>query len=828
MSEQPQSKPAGVSPPKELSGRIGKYDILRPLGKGAMGMVYLAHDTILERDVALKVMVAQIADDPELKLRFEREAKAVARMTHPNVVNVFDLGSHTDGSPFIAMELLKGQDLQKAMRAQPPMSLERKVGVIVQVLAGLAHAHQAGIVHRDIKPANVFIGSDGSVKIMDFGVARLTTASMTGTGNIVGTADYMSPEQVKGAKVDGRSDVFSVGCMLYELVAGKRPFHSDNLMAIFYKITHDPPEWNLIPAGADYEAVLPILKKALAKDLDERYQTAYDFAVGLRDYLRSHSTSTSGQHALEGLLDLEAPSTPPQPLTDVAAGATVSGLASTDVTVDTGSSASRRAAGVTARPGAPTQRGADPTLVRGTDAGGQATVVVAGTTGGTTARPGTAAPTLRQGAAGATRSGTARPPAAARAPMVPRPVPAQSGSPVLYAVLGAMAVALVGTGGYILLGKRSEPPTAPPVTQAALPSAPPPTQAAAPTAAPTVAPPPPTAAPPPTFGEAKGRGATSMRAAQAAFRDQRYDRAIAEAQKVLSEDPGSAEARRLVENALAGQKAEARFQTAENALRQGDFAEAASEAEAGRAAAPWDSRATDLLGRIQRAQAAAQAQAQQSRQAQISAQIGGLLTQADAALGTQKYDAAIGLYDEVLKVDPQNQRATLGRTSAVGAKAVAQAAAASGRVVAGRAFVSAKTSAQSLETRATGSVPEGFEDTPGVTVKKGSQAADLPGKILFDVEPEVVKPGVSYSVKVYLFNEGRAPIEIREMFVTTRINGRGAGGPVPPVAKDVAPQQRALLREFPDLWKEDTTSWSMEVTVRTARGETYKNMVSWK
>src|SRR5215813_1595251 len=130
MTEQPQPKSGPVQ--KELSGTVGKYQILRPLCKGAMGMVYLAHDTVLERDVALKVMVATIADDPELKQRFEREAKAVARMTHPNVVNVFDLGSHTDGSPFIAMELLKGQDLQKAVRTPPPLTLDRKVNIIVQ------------------------------------------------------------------------------------------------------------------------------------------------------------------------------------------------------------------------------------------------------------------------------------------------------------------------------------------------------------------------------------------------------------------------------------------------------------------------------------------------------------------------------------------------------------------------------------------------------------------------------------------------------------------------------------------------------------------------
>ena len=166
-----------------------------------MGVVYHARDPFLERDVALKVMLPQIAGDPDQKGRFEREARAVAKIVHPNVLTVFDLGYHLDGSPYIAMELLKGHDLQKAVRLPPAMTLERKVTVIVQVLAGLAHAHQAGIVHRDIKPANIFINQDGAVKIMDFGVARLTTASMTGTGNIVGTADYMSPEQVKGSRV---------------------------------------------------------------------------------------------------------------------------------------------------------------------------------------------------------------------------------------------------------------------------------------------------------------------------------------------------------------------------------------------------------------------------------------------------------------------------------------------------------------------------------------------------------------------------------------------------------------------------------------------------
>ena len=249
-----------------------------------MGVVYHARDPLLERDVALKVMLAQIARDPEQKHRFEREARAVARMMHPNVVTVFDLGYHADGSPYIAMEFLSGNDLFHMMRATPPLSLERKVSIVVSVLEGLAHAHKVGIVHRDIKPANVFLTNEGGVKIMDFGVARFAMGNITGTGMVVGTAEYMSPEQVRGEVVDGRSDVFSAGAMLYELVRGSRPFHADGIMAIFYKITHEDPAFDF-PFTPEYRALIPILGKALAKDAAARYQSASEFADALRPFI---------------------------------------------------------------------------------------------------------------------------------------------------------------------------------------------------------------------------------------------------------------------------------------------------------------------------------------------------------------------------------------------------------------------------------------------------------------------------------------------------------------------------------------------------------------
>jgi len=231
-------------------------------------------------------MLRQFAADPEQKHRFEREARAVAKLMHPNVVMVFDLGYHTDRSPYIAMELLKGQDVLQALRQGIPLPLDRKVSIILQVLDGLAHAHQTGIVHRDIKPANIFICEDGTVKIMDFGVARFTAASMTATGIVLGTANYMSPEQVEGHKVDGRSDLFSVGSVLFELVVGRKPFQAESLMSTLYKIAHDGPSYTL-PSGPENAALRPILEKALAKNVEARFQSATEFAAALREYLRT-------------------------------------------------------------------------------------------------------------------------------------------------------------------------------------------------------------------------------------------------------------------------------------------------------------------------------------------------------------------------------------------------------------------------------------------------------------------------------------------------------------------------------------------------------------
>jgi serine/threonine-protein kinase len=280
--------PAGSEPQ-----RIGKYEIVKLLGRGGMGAVYQAHDPLLERDVALKVMLPTIAEDPELKQRFEREARAVARLMHPAVVTLFDLGYHSDGSPYIVMELLRGRDLVDIMRHGPPLPLDRKLSILQQVLDGLGHAHKAGIVHRDIKPANVFVTEDGAAKIMDFGIARFMFGERTGTGAMLGTANYMSPEQVHGDPIDGRSDLFSVGTLFCELLTGRRPFDADTMVATLFRIANAEPDLGL-PPGPEYGRLEPVLRRALARRPSDRFADAAEFAAALQAAAARPAESPAG------------------------------------------------------------------------------------------------------------------------------------------------------------------------------------------------------------------------------------------------------------------------------------------------------------------------------------------------------------------------------------------------------------------------------------------------------------------------------------------------------------------------------------------------------
>ena len=276
--------------------RIGRYLITGRIGRGGMGMVYRGLDEALEREVAVKTLNAEGTLDADSRRRFEVEARAAARLQHPNIVTVYELGEDR-GLPFIAMEMLPGADLETVLRSGEEIPLAEKLDVVAQVCRGLAYAHERGIVHRDVKPSNIRLLEDGAVKIMDFGIAKLGSTHLTKTGMMVGTVHYMSPEQVRGRPLDGRSDVFSVGVILYELLAGERPFRGEGATQVLYKIVNEePPPPDLGALGDFAPRLRDILSRALAKDPDARYPGAAalgaDLAAVLEDVQKAEGPAS--------------------------------------------------------------------------------------------------------------------------------------------------------------------------------------------------------------------------------------------------------------------------------------------------------------------------------------------------------------------------------------------------------------------------------------------------------------------------------------------------------------------------------------------------------
>ena len=271
-----------------LPHTLGKYEVRRLLGKGSMGMVFLGYDPALERDVAIKIMGSASVSDAQMRERFEREAKAVARLKHPNIVTVHDLGYAQDGLPFIAMEFLEGSDLDELIETGPK-ALSRRLDIMVQVCRGIDHAHQNGVVHRDIKPANIFVTTAGTAKVMDFGVARWTPYSQTQSGLVVGTAGYMSPEHLRGEPTDARADVFSLGVVLFELLTGRHLFEGDSLEAIFFATLTKKT-----PVLTTREEIVPprlqeILSRSVAKNPENRYRTPAELAEAIQAFSAEHA-----------------------------------------------------------------------------------------------------------------------------------------------------------------------------------------------------------------------------------------------------------------------------------------------------------------------------------------------------------------------------------------------------------------------------------------------------------------------------------------------------------------------------------------------------------
>jgi serine/threonine protein kinase len=257
---------------------IGKYEILEQLGSGSMGTVHRGRDTLLDRLVALKMIRTGVNIELEAKERFYREARTCARLSHPHIVSVYDLGEE-DGTSFIAMELLKGSDFRQLIERKEPVPLPVKLIAMAQICEGLAHAHREGVIHRDIKPSNLFLLADGRAKIVDFGIAKLPTSHLTRSGAVLGTPNYMAPEQIQGLTCDGRADLFSAGIVFFEFLTYQHPFKGN---LIPQRILEGDPD-----SVFQHDPTLPrildrIFARALAKRPDQRYSTGDEFSADLR------------------------------------------------------------------------------------------------------------------------------------------------------------------------------------------------------------------------------------------------------------------------------------------------------------------------------------------------------------------------------------------------------------------------------------------------------------------------------------------------------------------------------------------------------------------
>ena len=424
--------------------QVGKYQIVEKVGVGGFGTVYKGRDPFIKRAVAIKTCQS---DDEEIRKRFFREAEFAGNLHHRNVTTIYDFGVTEDGTPYIVQEFLTGEDLDKLIKKHVPLSLHRKVAILVDVCEGLGYAHAAGIIHRDIKPSNIRILEDGTVKIMDFGIAKslVSPSTLTQTGITLGTASYLAPEQIRGETLDARTDIFSLGVVAYELFTGQKPFSGDHISTVLYKIMNETP-----PRTAEFDPGIPaaldqIVYHALEKDRGQRYascaEVKKDLAASLKQIPDDVPTLTTSQRPV---LDVERTLATPS---SGFSRAGVSGAAAA------GTSATGMSAAVPA-PAAKSESVADVHLR--TDGSGQ-----------------------------------------------PAPVPAPEKSRALGIFAAAAALLLaVGIGGYLALrgGKESAGPPGPvpatPVPE--VPSAPVATAVATPaqpTAAPTAAAPEPTAAP---------------------------------------------------------------------------------------------------------------------------------------------------------------------------------------------------------------------------------------------------------------------------------------------------------------------------------------------
>jgi serine/threonine protein kinase len=497
----------GVAGPK--IAKLGRYEVVSELGKGAMGIVYLAKDPVIGRLVAIKTIRSSGGDEEdtqEFRERFVREAQTAGILSHPNIVTIHDIGEDAETqTSFIAMEYIEGKNLKMLLGEKTKFPFEQISEMIAEIAEALDYAHRKGIIHRDVKPANVIITTDGKVKITDFGIAKIASSNLTTTGQFLGTPNYMSPEQVSGAPVDGRSDLFSLGVVLYELLTSRKPFQGDNLTAISYKIVHEdftPP--------ADLSPDVPtefneIVARAMAKDPWNRYQRGKDLALALYQ-LKAQLEERKSEEDLGTMISAAAENVPTLQLRNLKA---------------------------IAESGAPDSQETPTALPEMADASGSSSPAREGS--GSFSKSGSrrSSATIATGPPSVVPPAPVEPPAAApplgpARPAPTMPVPIRTGPKGKSRVglfAGLAAIVAIAVGGYFALRSSPAPPSAAPVAAA-------------------------------RNAEAVGLQ-KSLDEGKRLFDEGKYEESLAIVRPVLDHNPDNAEARQLADQAETAIKGKA-------------------------------------------------------------------------------------------------------------------------------------------------------------------------------------------------------------------------------------------------------------------------------
>jgi serine/threonine-protein kinase len=759
-----QSLAAVIRPGSVIASR---YEVSHSLGKGGMGMVYKAHDRVLEEDIAIKVLRADVARSPEMARRFRSEIRLARKVTHRNVCRIHEYGED-DALRYISMELIEGIDLKQVLKVrQEGLPREEAFDVSVQIARGLQAIHDVGIIHRDLKTANIMRDSRGVVKLMDFGIAKQEGGtSATAAGDIVGTPEYMSPEQARGQSVDARSDLYALAVVIHEVFSGDVPFRGDTPIVTIFKHIQDQPRLEGAGAPEFPAALIPVLRKGLAKSPADRFGSADDVAEALKE-ARSKATRDAAprpkappaapEDAPPPTLSLgqprSVPSTSPAATAALARAETVASTPTTPLPVtptpkpgplDTVPTAATQALPTLPEPAPAAAPGPSPS--QPTPAAELHPASPQGTGRQLREAPRT------EGGIRAARQQTQRlaPPVAARMPpaappVATRPVAVGPGRRLLILFLILLPLLVMGTGILLvgrLLRSATTPSASPLLSDAATP--------------------PPVSAP---------RHRTSI------------------AEDIVT----------------------VRHPTTEPTTP--------SRPEATPAAAPSPAQVPSAVGspapgpspRPTVAATPAPRPTEPTTEQVHAQQLAGLLGQADAAYAARRWEEAARRYDDASKVDAGNAAAGSGRARAQWALVAIR-----------RVFRLGSTTNVAVKA---GKGPVGF-DTADVEMK----SQDFHCQLGIEITPPAVRPGDSYEyvAKAFLASDGKKPIKIKSVQANLILSGAKTSAPVTPLAKEVPVNQRLAIADVAGSWSDGMTSWSLELIVTGDKGDTCRNTLRWQ